>query len=178
MRKKLLWAGAAVAAVGLAVGLYLFQPWKLFTSSEVHEPSPLAEQTTTAPADPSAEPAMEKKAKLLAEGKFVSQEHETTGVAKLIERADGRTVLRIEGLASSDGPDLYVWLTDRKAGLDDWAAYDDGRYVDLGDLKATHGDQNYLVPKSAKLDQMRSVVIWCDRFSVAFGSADLTRSAG
>jgi hypothetical protein len=190
MRKKLFWAAGVLAAVGIVVGLLLFEPWKALTSSELHEESPLSEQTpagqtTGEQADAAgadaegagaeganAEPA---KAKQLAEGKFVSQEHETTGVAKLIQRADGRTVVRIEKLASSDGPDLYIWLTDRKAGLADWAAYDDGRYVSLGDLKATHGDQNYLVPKGVKLDGLRSVVIWCDRFNVAFGSAELQR---
>lgn len=164
------WAAGVLAVVGLVVGLLLFEPWKAFTSSEVHEPSPLAVETSAPAASASAK---KPAARPLAEGRFVSQEHETTGTAKLIERADGRIVLRLAKLASSDGPDLYVWLTDQKAGLDDWAAYDDGRYVDLGELKATHGEQNYLLPAGSKLDGLRSVVIWCDRFSVAFGSAEL-----
>ena len=169
MRKKVFLALGLVAAIGVAVGLYLFQPWKVFTSSELHEPPPAAA------AEPQQQPttteARKPLPKQMAEGKFVSQEHETSGTAQLIRRVDGRFVLRFEKLASSDGPDLHVWLTDRKAGLDDWAAYDDGRYVALGALKATHGEQNYLLPKGTKLDGLRSVVIWCDRFNVAFGSA-------
>lgn len=66
-----------------------------------------------------------------------------------------------------------MWLTDVQAGLDEWGAYDDGRYVRLGKVKATHGDHNYEIPPDADLDGLRSVVLWCDRFNVAFGSAPL-----
>lgn len=178
MRKKPLFiAIGLMAVVGIAVGLYLFQPWKAFTSSEVHEAPPaVAEQAPEPDAEQAGDEAAERKPlpKQLAEGKFVSQEHETSGTAQLIRRVDGRIVLRFEKLAGSDGPDLHVWLTDRKAGLDDWGAYDDGRYVALGGLKATHGEQNYLLPAGTKVDGLRSAVIWCDRFNVAFGSAPLS----
>ncbi|MPY79213.1 MAG: hypothetical protein GEV04_12115 [Actinophytocola sp.] len=154
-------AVASVAVIGIGVGLWAFQPWKVFTSSELHETSPLAaEQTETGP-------------RLLTSGRFVSQEHQTSGKALVIDRPDGSRVLRLERLASSDGPDLHVWLTDAAAGLDDWGAYDDGRYVALGNLKATHGSHNYAIPADADLDGLHSVVIWCDRFNVAFGSAAL-----
>ena len=46
----------------------------------------------------------------------------------------------------------------------------------LGDLKATDGNQNYAVPVGTDLSGLTSVVIWCDRFDVAFGSAPI-RSA-
>jgi len=157
-------AVAVVAVVAIVVGLWAFQPWKLFTSSTVSEAAPTPAASATAV--PGAEPSV------LAEGSFVSQEHETSGVAKVIALTDGSRVLRLEGLATSDGPDVHVWLTDREAGGAD-GTYDDGRYVELGKLKATHGDQNYAVPAGAELAGLRSVVIWCDRFNVAFGSAPL-----
>ena len=78
--------------------------------------------------------------------------------------------MRLEGLASSDGPDLHVWVTDQPSG-GEWGSYDDGRYLALGKLKATHGNQNYAIPADAELGGLRSVVIWCDRFNVAFGTA-------
>lgn len=52
-------------------------------------------------------------------------------------------------------------------------SYDD-RYVKLGELKATHGNQNYEIPEDADLDGLKSVVIWCDRFDVGFGTAPVT----
>ena len=51
--------------------------------------------------------------------------------------------------------------------------FDDGRYVSLGSLKGNHGNQNYRIPAEVKLENFRSVVIWCDRFNVSFGSAEL-----
>jgi hypothetical protein len=46
-------------------------------------------------------------------------------------------------------------------------------YIDLGALKGNIGDQNYVVPDDINLANYGSVVIWCRRFSVNFGSAQL-----
>ncbi|PPK61744.1 DM13 domain-containing protein [Actinokineospora auranticolor] len=78
----------------------------------------------------------------------------------------------MEGFSTSDGPDVHVWLAETPAGAG-WHAYDDARTVPLGELKATDGNQNYPIPAGADLKGLRSVVIWCDRFNVAFGSAPL-----
>jgi hypothetical protein len=106
----------------------------------------------------------------LSTGRFVKAEHDTSGTARIIELTDGRRFLRLEGLATSDGPDLHVWLSDRTPG-GSWFKYDDGDYLKLGNLKATHGNQNYEIPASADLRRFKSAVIWCDRFNVAFGAA-------
>ncbi|MGQ0840490.1 DM13 domain-containing protein [Actinokineospora sp.] len=128
--------------------------------------------TTKAPA-PASAIAKAKPAgpTVLASGAFVTQEHKTTGTARVLEQ-NGERLLRLEGLSTSDGPDLHVWLSDATAG-GEWGKYDDGRYVKLGKLKATDGNQNYAIPADADLSGLRSVVIWCDRFNVAFGSAPL-----
>lgn len=107
---------------------------------------------------------------MLAKATFEDAEHTTSGSVRVLELADGARFVRVEGLATSDGPDLHVWLSDRPSG-GDWGSYDDGRWVALGELKATHGDHNYAIPASANIAGMRSVVIWCDRFDVAFGTA-------
>jgi len=107
---------------------------------------------------------------VLARGDFESAEHDTSGTAVVLSLADGRRFVRLEELATSDGPDLHVWLTDRPSG-GDWHSYDDGRYVRLGPLKANHGNQNYEIPAEVSLSGLRSVVVWCDRFDVAFGTA-------
>lgn len=159
MRRLLIWVGVPVALIGLAVGLALFEPWRAFTSSHLDEPEPVAVAENTAP-------------EVLAEGAFVSQEHDTSGTARVLELPDGSRVLRLAGFSTSDGPDVHVWLSDAAAG-GDWHAYDDGRYVPLGEIKATDGNHNYAIPAGADLTGLRSAVIWCDRFNVAFGSAPL-----
>lgn len=103
----------------------------------------------------------------------MSQEHDTAGTARVLKLPDGGRVLRLEGFSTSDGPDVHVWLSDATAG-GEWGKYDDGRYVPLGEIKATEGNHNYTIAPDADLAGMNSVVIWCDRFNVAFGSAPVS----
>ena len=94
---------------------------------------------------------------------------------RVVRLPDGTHRLEIEGLDTSDGPDLRVWLTDQAvvAGKAGWQVFDDGRHVELGKLKGNKGDQVYPIPASADLAALRSVTIWCKRFSVSFGAARL-----
>jgi Electron transfer DM13 len=50
----------------------------------------------------------------------------------------------------------------------------DDRYIELGELKGNIGNQNYTIPSSVNLDRYRTAVVWCKRFSVAFGAAALS----
>lgn len=172
LRKPVIWVVLIVVVAGAATALALFEPWRLFTSSRVDEPDPVAAAADTG-TDPESGATAPAKPEILAEGKFVSQEHDTSGNARVVELADGKRILRLAGFSTSDGPDVHVWLSAAKAG-GDWHAADDGAYVPLGELKATDGNHNYAIPEDAKLDGVRSVVIWCDRFDVAFGSAPLS----
>lgn len=151
-----------VVALIVAVGLYLFQPWRLFTTVVVNEAAPMATATQ----------AVETTTKVLSSGNFVTHEHATTGKARVLQLPDGKRLLRIEDLATSDGPDLRVWLSDQPV-TDQWHAFDDGKYVELGELKGNKGNANYAIPASADLGKLRSVTIWCKRFSVSFGAAAL-----
>ena len=171
LRHPVTWVVLSVAVIGLVIVLWLFQPWKLWTHSRVDEAIPVAASqpaatSTSAPAQP----------EVLAEGAFVNGEHSTNGTARVLRLTDGSRVLRLENFSTSDGPDVHVWLTDARSGGAD-GSFDDGRYLQLGKLKATDGNQNYPIPDDAKLDGLRSAVIWCDRFNVAFGSAPVTLSA-
>lgn len=177
MAKPILTAAAVLGVAVAAVGLWAFQPWKLFTSSEIDEPLPsLDSVSTTGPAAtpaPGETPTPSETAPVaLGEGEFEDAEHDTSGNALVLQLPDGRRFLRLENLASSDGPDLHVWMTDQPSG-GDWGSYDDGRYLRLGELKATHGNQNYEIPDDAEIADLTSVVIWCDRFNVAFGTAPI-----
>ncbi|MEV4515317.1 DM13 domain-containing protein [Dactylosporangium sp. NPDC049525] len=177
-RRPLTWVLVAVLAVGAGVGLYWFAPWRLFTDTTVRE----ALTATDAPtAGPTAGPAASSvtgpaaTAVVVARGAFVAHEHDTSGSVRVVRLADGTHRLEIEGLDTSDGPDLRVWLTDQAVvtGKAGWQVFDDGRYVELGRLKGNKGDQVYPIPASADLAGLRSVTIWCKRFSVSFGAAQL-----
>ena len=182
----------------VAAGTY-FQPWKLFTDTRVEEALPQLTETTVAPKDATPDEAGEKMAEkvdslsssksatdstevvespeVLAEGKFITHEHATTGSVKIIKYSDGSRILRIENLKTSNGPKLEVWLTDAPVieGLDGWRVFDDGKFFNLGALKGNIGSQNYSIPSEINLDEYSSISIWCERFSVSFGAAALRR---
>jgi hypothetical protein len=108
----------------------------------------------------------------LAAGSFVSRNRYTvTGTATTYQLDDGERVLRLEDFTSTNGPDLFVYLTVAGAADDDAGL--DAEFVDLGTLTGNVGDQNYAIPAEVDLDRYDSVVIWCRRFTTSFGVADL-----
>ncbi|TWJ21525.1 electron transfer DM13 [Micromonospora endolithica] len=113
--------------------------------------------------------------RLLLAGEFVDHEHDTSGTAQLVELADGRRQLVLRDLDTSNGPDLFVRLSDQRVvrGAAGWDAFTEGRYVDVARLKGNRGDQVYDVDPSVDIDGLTSVSIWCKRFSVSFGAASL-----
>jgi Electron transfer DM13 len=121
------------------------------------------EQEQMAPAGP----------QVVAEGEFISLEHETVGRAIVLEAAGGRRFLRFEGFETSNGPDLVVYLSAKApSGPDDWYGYDRD-FVDLGVLKGNVGSQNYELPPDVNLDRYSTAVVWCRRFTVGFAAAEL-----
>ena len=93
--------------------------------------------------------------------------HDAQGDAYTIPIENGNTVLRLENFRSTNGPDLFVYLaTDDKAS----------DFINLGELKANQGNQNYDIPNDADLEKYNKVLIWCKAFSVLFGSAEILPS--
>ena len=109
--------------------------------------------------------------RVTAVGTFGARSHPASGVAVVL--TDGtQTFLRFDDdFATDNGPDLNVYLTAAgpDASVGDLAA----DFVDLGDLKGNIGAQNYEIPADVDLDRYRTVAIWCVRFSVVFGTAEL-----
>ena len=90
--------------------------------------------------------------------------HNAEGVAKIIQLADGTDILRLENFKTTNGPDLYVYLSTDKTNAD---------IVNLGRLKGNIGNQNYLIPVGTDITKYNTALIWCRAFSVIFGSAQL-----
>ncbi|MFF5701130.1 DM13 domain-containing protein [Streptomyces sp. NPDC012794] len=175
-RGRIALVAMVAATVVLGVGLYWFQPWKLWQDETVREALPTTSAAPSAPGPASsAAPSAPAGPQTVAEGSLISHEHTTTGTVKLVRLPDGSHTLRLENLDTSNGPDLRVWLTDApvKEGVAGWSVFDDGKYVSLGKLKGNRGDQNYEIPAGANLADFSSVTIWCDRFDVSFGAAAL-----
>jgi hypothetical protein len=174
-RRRALIATGVVLASAVAFGLYWFAPWKLWTNHRVNDVLPaVATAPLPAPTAHASAASTVRRATLLARGKFISQEHGTSGTASIVRLASGRRVLAIANLHTSEGPVVKVWLTDQHVTDDTgWHVFDDGRHVDLGSLRGNLGNQLYPIPDDADLTGLRSVSIWCDRFDVSFGAAEL-----
>ena len=143
-----------------AAGWYAFRPERLFINQRVNEQFPTASA------------AMNSQ---IATGEFHSGAHETKGMAAVFQLADGKKTLRLTNFATSNGPDVHVYLvaaTDAK----DNDSVTKAEFLDLGSLKGNIGDQNYELPPNADLAKYRAVTIWCKRFSVNFGTAPLNSS--
>jgi Electron transfer DM13 len=185
-RRRALGILTALALPVVVVGLLVFQPWKLLVDDVVDESFPVAAARATATSGSSApdpdpgttaatSPPVVGEPVVEARGSFISHEHGTTGEVLLLRLPGGSRVLRLEGLDTSNGPDLKVWLSDAAVvdGPSGWRTFDDGRYLDLGSLKGNVGNQNYAIPADADLAGLTSLSIWCDRFDVSFGAAEL-----
>jgi hypothetical protein len=174
-RSRRRWAiGLGALAVVIAAAtfvLVVFQPQKLILDDEVNEAVPTVSVEPAAPDQSAAQVPSTTEPTALRTGSFVGLEHGTDGTAQIL-RVDDADFLRLEELDTSNGPDLYVYLTTNPAtGPED--AFDDD-FVDLGRLKGNVGNQNYQLPTGLDLERYTTVVIWCDRFDAAFGAADLT----
>jgi hypothetical protein len=116
-----------------------------------------AQNTTTTPAT-----------NALRSGSFVGvgdRIHNAEGIAKVIPLQDRTSsILRLENLRVTNGPDLYVYLATDKSASD---------FVNVGKLKANNGNQNYDIPAGTDLTKYDTILIWCRPFSVLFGSAEL-----
>lgn len=187
-----MWTTASfVLVAGLAFGLYWFQPWKLVVDHRVDEALPTvalgAPAVTTTPVPdatldaatptPTASAAPARGNVLLSRGKLITHEHDTSGTVSIVKLADGNRVLTLQDLDTSDGPHVEVWLSDARviSGERGWYVFDDGAHVSLGDLKGNQGNQVYKIPRGVELSRYTSVSLWCARFDVSFGAAELKR---
>jgi hypothetical protein len=152
-----IWIGGLVVLGG--IGWYLFRPELLLVNKQVNE-----EQVASVGAS---------VMRALATGRFHSVAHETHGTATIQDVGGGRRILRLTEFATSNGPDVRVYLVAAPDAADN-ATVTKAGFVELGKLKGNQGDQNYDVPDDLDLTHYRAVTIWCRRFSVNFATAPLT----
>jgi len=155
--KRRTWIVGLVVLGGIA--WYLFRPELLLVNKKVNE-----EQVASAGAS---------VAQALAAGRFHSVAHETHGTATIQDLGDGRRVLRLTEFATSNGPDVRVYLVASPDAKDNETVTKAG-FIEVGKLKGNEGDQNYDVPEHLDLSKYRAVTIWCRRFGVNFATAPLT----
>jgi hypothetical protein len=91
--------------------------------------------------------------------------HNAEGKVKILRLSDESQIVRLEDFRSTNGPDVHLYLAIDKQASD---------FIDLGRLKANIGNQNYQIPLDTDFNKYKYVLIWCQPFSVLFGSAQLS----
>lgn len=109
--------------------------------------------------------SIKEDATILYEGNFMSHNSYTvSGKASIIEK-DGKKQLIFSSFSSTSGPDLKVYISKQISPTS---------HLDLGDLKALSGSFSYELPSGFELNDHGSyVLVYCERFSRLFGSAEL-----
>ena len=170
---------AGAIAIGLFVWLFFFVfafHLAIFNiDKKVDEANPFAPTTTSTIADSTATtspPVATTTTRQSPKANFINRSHPTTGEVFLV--TDGNeTYLRFENFETDNGPALFVYLSNVPDGSTSEARNFDDDFVNLGRLKGTIGNQNYLIPAGTDLSKYNTVAIWCDPFNAIFGAADL-----
>ena len=141
-------------AFGVALGFFLF-PY-------VFPPPEAMEQLTSA-----------EKTDVVARGEFINANpsdpiHYGKGRVSVFEK----TVFLHDDFEVGPGPKFHVYLAPKEKirSADEVSGT---MFVDLGQLRAFKGSQKYAIPAGTDLAKFKSVVIWCEEFSVLISPADL-----
>ncbi|MEK6899034.1 MAG: DM13 domain-containing protein [Nanoarchaeota archaeon] len=140
-----------VAIILIVIGWYFLSP--LFIDDKVNENLPI---------DSNSPEIFEE----ISSANFQDADsyHKTSGEVKIVQ-SENKKYLRFENFEATNGPDLKVYLSkDLQAS----------EFISLGDLKGNIGNQNYELPADFNQDDYPYVLIWCEQFSVLFGSAQLS----
>lgn len=140
-----------VAIIFVGVGYWLISP--LWRVKYVNEEAPLNSNSQTSVA----------QATSTLSGIFVNGAHDVSGKAYILND-NSRKILRFEDFKTLNGPDLFIYLASDNNAKD---------YINLGAIKGTEGNINYIIPQGTDLNKYSNVLVWCRAFSVLFGSAEL-----
>jgi hypothetical protein len=149
-------AGAIVGtAFGIAVGFFAF-PY-------VFPPPPAAEQLSES----------DRRDAVLAEGMFIhANPSDPIHYGKGTATVRSGTVFLGEDFEVGPGPKFHVYLVP-KAMIRSSSDLKGEQFVDLGRLRSFTGSQRYAIPAGVDLSKYKSVIIWCEQFSVLISPADL-----
>ncbi|GAC1471262.1 MAG: hypothetical protein PVSMB3_02600 [Candidatus Dormibacteraceae bacterium] len=168
-RRRWVWAVAGVCLVVALVPITAYFIIPMFARSTLHEGPPNAvafRDSPTAVISPSPN-ATTDASRTLARGelKRINVNDFGTGLVLLLQVGEKRFI-RFENVHINAAPLQHVYLSDRTDGSP-------GRFTDLGPLKATDGSFNYELPAGTDLTTIKSVISYCQQFSVTITYAVL-----
>ena len=90
--------------------------------------------------------------------------HLASGTVRIIESEEG-TIIRFENFETINGPGLNLYLSkDLEAS----------EYIDLGPIRGSRGNINYVVPEGIDIREYPYILHWCVPFGILFNYANIT----
>jgi hypothetical protein len=142
---------------------FLFGLVLLFTACTISSPPIVPPETET----------------ILQTGSFYPVVHAGSGTVKIVQKSNGKRVLRLGNFSTDNGPVIYVWLSTATLPKSSAAvSINVGDYEQIGDAIPAGTNypivsQDFDIPDAVNLSSFKSVVIWCVKFKVNFTSAVL-----
>ncbi|HVE64521.1 MAG TPA: DM13 domain-containing protein [Mycobacteriales bacterium] len=172
----------ALTVVILALAGWIVRPYyvdetanRTLVTGEVQD-APLQDVAAPVPGDPAqaapgAAPAAAAAGSAargpsrISSGALRGIDHDASGRASLVESADGRLVVRLEGFAIEGSPDPQVYLAEGKDVRRPTGAK-------LGPLPGNKGEVlDIAVPEGVRAGRDWTILVWCGRFGVPIANA-------
>lgn len=178
-QKKAIGAVAGLGVIALVAWLAFgfFGIQSAFIDNEVSQANPFSqEEFDAAMEEAEANPTeanqsvedTEMAGEIITEfsGDFAGEPGYTVEGQALVITDGNARFLRFENFSTNNGPDLKVTLR-----------ADNGDLINLGPLQGNIGDQNYEIGADVDLTLYNTIEIYCERFGVLFGAADVSAVA-
>lgn len=149
--------------LAVAVGVLMIAPVVWYLASPLVRNQAVSEQLPESAAGPT-----------LASGRFgvVDSIHRGEGTAKIVALPNGQRVLRLDDdFRVTNGPDLYVYLSGHASPRSSAELHAAGDF-EVAVLNGNIGGQTE-PPVDLDIEGIRSVVIYCRRFTTVFSTAEL-----
>ncbi|MGH1395636.1 MAG: DM13 domain-containing protein [Trichormus sp.] len=104
-------------------------------------------------------------------GNFQAGEHPTQGKVSVVTEQGKQYLEFDQNFKTDNGPDLFVIL--HTSNAPPVSGIKEKDYVSIAPLQKISGNQRYALPANVKLENYKSVAIWCRKFNATFGYAPL-----
>ncbi|MFQ4141690.1 DM13 domain-containing protein [Chlorogloeopsis sp. ULAP02] len=105
-------------------------------------------------------------------GVFKSAETLTQGMIKFVTEKGQRYLEFDQNFNTNRGPDLFVILY--RNSTVPVSGIKEKDYLRIARLQKTSATQRYAIPSNVKLEDFKSVAVWCRAFNATFGYAPYT----
>jgi hypothetical protein len=108
----------------------------------------------------------------LPSGTFIKKKKKLKGAWEVVQRGDKTFIVFADDFRAANGPDLKIFLSPQTVSDVTGKTAVNGA-INIGELKATKGTQEYEIPAGVNLADYNSVLVHCEAYSVLWGGGDL-----